>query len=102
VVRLPQGEVTCSRCHEVIPGSKLPDGTMTAGYYVVEPGSGWQEYAKPGEQYLCDGCMWADPRYIAVYGKHPMTQTRAKQLGFVPVSSLGSSPISLTKQADKQ
>nr|WP_143838143.1 hypothetical protein [Nitrospira cf. moscoviensis SBR1015] len=38
---------------------------MTAGYYVAEA---WQKYANPGEVYICDSCMWADPRYIADYG----------------------------------
>jgi len=38
---------------------------MTAGYYVA---SAWQKCANPGEVYICDACMWADPRYIADYG----------------------------------
>jgi len=54
----------CSRCHKDT-GSPLPDGGMTAGYYVA---AGWPEFANPGEVYICDACMWADPRYQAVYG----------------------------------
>jgi hypothetical protein len=66
----PAGQVICNRCHSNIPGSKLPDGGMTAGCYVVTGTGGWAEYAKPGEQFVCDGCMWADPAYQAVYGVH--------------------------------
>ena len=43
---------------------------MTAGYYVVTGTGGWAEYAKPGEQFVCDACMWADPAYQAIYGVH--------------------------------
>ena len=42
---------------------------MTAGYYDVRAG-GWAECAKPGEQFVCDACMWADPAYQAIYGVH--------------------------------
>lgn len=67
------GAVTCSRCHTNLPGSVLPDGVMTAGYYDVRGTGGWADYANPGEQFICDSCMWADPRYIAVHGLHLAT-----------------------------
>ena len=92
------GEVTCSRCHTNLPGSKLPDGGMTAGYYDVRGTDGWADYANPGEQYLCDSCMWADPRYIAIHGKHPVVSKPVeppKQLGFVSVATLVSPSIRL-------
>jgi hypothetical protein len=39
---------------------------MTAGYYVA---SAWEKYAnREWEVFICDACMWADPRYIADYG----------------------------------
>lgn len=61
--------VTCSRCGkdtgEPIPG---PDTVFTAGFYVVREGY-WAEFAKPGEEYLCDACMWVTPEYIKRYGK---------------------------------
>jgi hypothetical protein len=100
----PVGEVTCSRCHTVLPGSKLPDGGMTAGYYDVRGTNGWADYANPGEQYLCDTCMWADPRYIRDYpefqlqsgitGRKPVSST-PKPIGFVSVSDLLSPSIRL-------
>lgn len=40
---------------------------MTAGYYVA---AAWSAFTNPGELYVCESCMWADPRYIAVYGRH--------------------------------
>lgn len=40
---------------------------MTTGYYEVAAGQ-WNQFANLGESHLCDYCMWADPRYIAVYG----------------------------------
>ncbi len=61
----------CSRCKKDT-GSPLPDGGMTAGYYHVGAGpSGWSQFANLGEVYICDECMWSDPRYIAVYGNQP-------------------------------
>jgi len=37
---------------------------MTAGYYYD-----WPKMMNPGELFVCDACMWVDPRYIAVYGR---------------------------------
>jgi hypothetical protein len=56
----------CSRCNKDT-GSPLPNpsGGMTAGYYVA---AGWKQFANREEVYICDACMWSDPRYIAVYG----------------------------------
>ena len=60
--------IICDRCKEEIKGAKPPEsGSMTAGYYL-----GWTEFMDPGENIICDSCMWKDPRYIAVYGVHPM------------------------------
>lgn len=42
---------------------------MTVGYYDAK---GWPQFANPGEVFICDACMWEDPRYIAIYGHtHP-------------------------------
>lgn len=58
--------MNCSRCGNLIPGFQPPAaGSMTAGYYVA---AAWQHYVNPGEIYICDACMWKDPRYIADYG----------------------------------
>ena len=56
----------CDRCGK---GSyeadiKEEEESITAGYY-----RGWTEFTNPGELIVCDACMHADPRYIAVYGK---------------------------------
>jgi hypothetical protein len=57
--------ICCDRCKQEIVGARPPDPDgMTAGYYV-----GWKEQMDPGEHIICDACMWADPRYIAIYGK---------------------------------
>ena len=63
--------VVCSRCRFAILGSNeesdLRD-SFTCGYYIVTRGSNWNRFAHPGEKYLCDSCMWADPRFQEVYG----------------------------------
>jgi hypothetical protein len=59
------GKVHCDRCHETVEGF-LPDaGGMSAGVYV-----GWRDCMDIDEWIVCDDCMWADPRYIAIHGKH--------------------------------
>lgn len=60
----------CSRCKKRIEGFCPPCGGMTAGYYVA---AGWRKYVNPGEVYVCDACMWSDPRYVADYGTHSAT-----------------------------
>ena len=61
-----QMEETCSRCKQPIKNFSPPEsGNFTAGYYVAQ---GWLEFSNPGEVYICDDCMWKDPRYISVYG----------------------------------
>lgn len=61
----------CSRCFrdldEEIRASRKFMGLGTIGYYEVVSGY-WSQFADPGEKYLCDACVWSDPRYIAVYG----------------------------------
>jgi hypothetical protein len=57
----------CSRCSKLLDGP-FPDGGMTAGYYDVRGQGGWAYFAKTGERFVCDACMWADPAYKAIYG----------------------------------
>jgi len=38
---------------------------MTMGYYLA---TGWPDFSNPGEEYICDECMFKDARYIAIYG----------------------------------
>ncbi len=60
----------CSRCKADLSELwKVSTKDMTVGYYEVREGP-WAKFANPGERYLCDACMWKDPRYIAVYGEY--------------------------------
>lgn len=67
--------VVCDRCGKTVhgihiePSERDPIGG-TSGYYNTAPLSPWANFANPGENILCDDCMFADPRYIAVYGDH--------------------------------
>jgi hypothetical protein len=60
----PSLRIECSRCHASFHYN--PNEKMTAGFYTR---SGWEQFFDPGEEYLCDDCMFMDPRYIKVYGK---------------------------------
>lgn len=56
------GRVWCDRCHSAVEGF-MPDAIgMSGGVYV-----GWTQYMDPGEHVVCDHCMWADERFLAVY-----------------------------------
>jgi len=57
----------CDRCEQTFDGWETEDGT-TCGFYYVTEGC-WARFARPYEVVLCDACMWADPGYIAVFGK---------------------------------
>lgn len=64
--------IVCDRCKvdvtKLVEESTCLDGTMTMGYYQGGPASPWKRFMNESEMILCDYCMWADPRYIAVYG----------------------------------
>ncbi len=62
--------IVCDRCHQIVPHAIKDCHGTTGGYYEVSHGQ-WHQFANYGEQYLCDACMWTDPRYIAVYGERP-------------------------------
>jgi hypothetical protein len=64
--KTPRRTVDCSRCGKIIDSPPPEPSEMTAGYYIA---AGHQQFANPGEVYVCDACMWADPRYIAVHGR---------------------------------
>jgi hypothetical protein len=59
-------DLRCDRCTQRIDGIQGPG--YTGGYYDVRLPSIWSQFARPDEHFVCDACMWADPRYIAVYG----------------------------------
>jgi len=60
-------KVICDRCKEIAGFPPDPGSGFTAGYYNAKA---WARFANPGEEHICDSCMWDDPRYIAVYGKN--------------------------------
>ena len=55
----------CSRCEKKVDDVDVTEG-MTAGYYDVRNCS-WSQFADTNEDFICDECMWKDPRYKAVY-----------------------------------
>ncbi len=58
--------IVCDRCGARFPGVEFPIKGVTAGFYV----RGWEpKFFRDGEEYLCDDCMFKDPRYIKIYGK---------------------------------
>lgn len=58
--------VFCARCDEKFPKSQ---SGMSAGYYDCSGDSYWGNFVNPGEDILCDECMWGNPSYQAIYGK---------------------------------
>jgi hypothetical protein len=56
-------DATCDRCRRKIADFRMPNGS-TAGYYLA---GAWPRCANPGEQIICDDCMWNDPRYKRDY-----------------------------------
>ena len=57
--------IHCDRCDKLVEGGV--EETFSYGVYFVA-GTQWEKFANPNEQIVCDACMWADPRYIQVYG----------------------------------
>lgn len=70
---MAQINLKCDRCGEWVEG--LLTREFTAGFYnVTQPhdesghsGGAWQQFGREGEEYICDHCMWRDPRYIEIY-----------------------------------
>lgn len=58
----------CDRCGQEVEGGC--DQWFTAGYYNVSPDSDnpWTRFGRPGEERICDHCMWSDPEYQRIYG----------------------------------
>jgi hypothetical protein len=68
----------CDRCAQLIDGIQGPG--YTGGYYDVRLPSSWSQFAVADEHFVCDGCMWADPRYIAVYGHTAAIELRVSAM----------------------
>lgn len=65
--------IRCDRCKKWIDdcGALLTGSVVdfTAGYYLMM--GDWAKYKQaPDEFQVCDNCMFADPKYIAIYGQH--------------------------------
>lgn len=61
--RIKTLKVTCDRCKQPIEGIRGDE--FTAGFYDMAK---WEEHRRENEQYVCDSCMFADPRYVERYG----------------------------------
>lgn len=60
-------KIECDRCHNIIEGF-VQEGVATSKFYDVSPGQGWDKFANPGENNVCDRCLHQDARYRASYG----------------------------------
>jgi len=56
-------KVTCDRCQQIVEGIRGEE--FSAGFYDMIK---WEEYRRDNERYVCESCMFADPRYIERYG----------------------------------
>lgn len=63
-------EIVCDRCEKTVNGIVIEASAgipkVTGGFYDVT-GTGWNEFAREGEQMVCDSCMWCDPKYVERY-----------------------------------
>lgn len=62
--RIKVVKVICDRCKQVVEGIRC-ENKFTAGFFDMTK---WQEYRRENEQYVCDPCMFADPKYLERYG----------------------------------
>ena len=56
-------KVMCDRCKQVVEGIRGEE--YTAGFYDMTK---WEECRRENEHYVCDSCMFADPKYLERYG----------------------------------
>ena len=61
--RIKTIKVICDRCKQIVEGIRGEE--FTAGLYDMTK---WEEYRHENEQYVCDSCMFADPKYVEHYG----------------------------------
>ena len=50
-------------CKQIVEGIRGEE--FIAGFYDMTK---WEEYRRENEQYVCDSCMFADPKYVERYG----------------------------------
>jgi predicted RNA-binding Zn-ribbon protein involved in translation (DUF1610 family) len=61
--RIKTIKVLCDRCNQIVEG--IRGKQFTAGFYDMTK---CEEYRRENEQYVCDSCMFADPKYVERYG----------------------------------
>jgi hypothetical protein len=61
--RVKSIKVTCDRCKQLVEGIRSEE--FSAGFYDMTK---WEEYRRDNERYVCDACMFADPKYVERYG----------------------------------
>jgi len=62
--------IICDRCHGVKHDASIDtNDAVSYGCYDVSVGY-WSQFSHESEKVVCDECMWKDPRYVAVYGRH--------------------------------
>jgi hypothetical protein len=57
-------KVTCDRCKQRVEGIRC-ENEFIGGFYDMAK---WEEYRRDNEHYVCDSCMFADPKYVERYG----------------------------------
>jgi hypothetical protein len=63
MLRVKTIKVTCDRCKKVVEGIRGKD--FTSGFFEMTK---WQECRRGDEQYVCNPCMFGDPKYFDRYG----------------------------------
>lgn len=59
-------KMICDRCHKEFDGFKMD--YFTAGYYNMDA---WSDFKiSLEEKVVCDECMFDNPKYIEIYGRH--------------------------------
>ena len=61
--RIKTIKVICDRCKQIVEGIRGEE--FIAGFYEMTK---WNEYQRENEQYVCNSCMFADPKYVERYG----------------------------------
>ena len=56
-------KVICDCCKQIVEGIRREQ--FTSGFYDMTK---WEEYRRENEQYVCESCMFADPKYVERYG----------------------------------
>src|ERR1700752_2947891 len=61
--RIKTIRVCCDRFKHIVEG--IRGEKFTSGFYDMTK---WEEYRREKEQYVCESCMFADPKYVERYG----------------------------------